>query len=200
MEGLGEREHGHEAAQGEQGDGRDDERDGVALLPGVKAGGDEAPQLPQHDRRGEEEPGPARHLQAQGEGLERVGDEQHARARGSGGQVLDVAVRVHEHGEDGVVEEEAADGAQPHGDDRDHQAPAQLGQVLDQRHLAAGRGRRPVAASGEPEPDSDGRVPSSKASVQRGVPRRRGHRRRHGRGDGLGRSLGDVLGLGLGRR
>jgi hypothetical protein len=71
--------------------------------------------------------------------------------------VLGAAVGMDQHREDAVVQEEAHSGAQRHGQDGDHQSSAQLGQVLDEAHLATGS--RWGLAPAEGEPGEHGRVP-----------------------------------------
>src|SRR4051812_30083347 len=136
VERLREGQDGHDRSEGEQHDRRGDERDGVALLALVQARGDETPQLPEQHRRGEEDGQVAGDFQPGGEALERVGDDQVAAdSRVPQTTTADgVAVRLAQEVQDRVVQEEGDDPRQGDGDDADDDAPAQFGQVLNQRH------------------------------------------------------------------
>ena len=61
---MGEGEVGENGAEREQHDRGDDERDGVALLVRLQPRGDEAPELQQDDRQGEDEPSVGRQVEA----------------------------------------------------------------------------------------------------------------------------------------
>ena len=73
-EGVGEGEVGGGRAGQEEHEGGGDEGDGVLLLPGLQAGGDEAPELEEDDRRGKDQAAEDGDLDPQREPVERRGD------------------------------------------------------------------------------------------------------------------------------
>ena len=116
LDRLAEGQVGDQAAEQEQEDRRGDERDRVALLLGVQRRDDEAPDLPQHDGHGEDQPAVRGDAQARREAVDRVEDEQRV-ARGVEGveaaeldaalaplALAQVDVRLREEVEDLVVE------------------------------------------------------------------------------------------------
>ena len=122
LERLAEREVGEEPAEQEQEDRREDERDRVALLLGVQGRHDEAPDLPQDDRHGEDQPAVAGDAQARRQALDGVEDEQRriVAARVEAAEVLALAqaqvdVRLGQEVEHLVVEGDDEDRAEDHG-------------------------------------------------------------------------------------
>src|SRR5579884_62116 len=139
---MGKGEPGDAAAQAEEDERGAHEGDGVALLVGVQARGDEAPQLPQQHGQGEDDTTPNGDTEPDAEAVERAGHVQGAALTDRD----DVAVRGDEERQDGLVQNEGHHRPGSDGQGGDDDPPAQLGQMAGQGHL---RHRRP--AQGQPQ-------------------------------------------------
>jgi hypothetical protein len=136
---LREGEDAEPRPQAEQEYRRGHEGDGVALLVPPQAGRDEPPDLPQHDGQGESEPDEGDDLQLDEEGLDRRGEDELAGAVLDGERRMgldDGAVGLLQKGEHGGVEEPPDHPAGGDGEERDHDAAAELPEVLHERHGA----------------------------------------------------------------
>ena len=136
LQGLGQRVEGQPRAHDEQRQRAEQERDGVLLLVVVEARGDELPQLPEDHRHGDGDAAVGRHLHADPEAAQRVGEQQlpaGERAVLAG----DVLVGPQQELEDVVVEQERDRHAEHEGDGDLDDAVPELREVLHQGH--AGR-------------------------------------------------------------
>ena len=140
----------------------DDDHEGhrVALLALVQSRGDEPPQLEQDDRRGDEQSAEGRHLDPQRQWVEGSGDVEAAVVG------VDAAVGVLQQVQHPLVEGGRDRRPEHERHHREDEAPAQLGQVLDERH----RVRRRALLSAVQQPgDHRGALPRSEFRPLPGV-------------------------------
>src|SRR5690348_11828084 len=139
FDGVAQHEEADCDAEGEQPHAEQRERQRILALAPCQRRRDEGPHLIEHDGHGNGEPDSERELQRDDKRLADVLLHElllriHANEmRGDGRQ------RREQQPQHWLPEEEGDDGADDDGDGRDHQALAQLFQVLDERHRAAHR-------------------------------------------------------------
>ena len=111
---------------------RQHERQREPFLLAVQPRRDEQPHLPHHRRRGDDDAGQHRDLEAQHERLGRFGVDHRAARRQRGCQ------RTHDEVEDAIQEDEGDQKAYAHADERPDDAFPELVEVLEKRHLGTG--------------------------------------------------------------
>ena len=137
-QGVREDVVGQRAAGDEQAHRGQHEGDGVALLGGPEPRGDEPPELPQDDRRGQDEAAEGGDLDPQRQAVQRPGDVERAVAAEGPEPRVDAAVGVLEEIQDVLVEDDGHRGPHHVGHGADDQPPTELAQVLGQRHVVGG--------------------------------------------------------------
>ncbi len=132
----------HHAAEEEPRRGADD-RVEVALLPGGEGRPDEGPELPDQERRGDDEAGDQPDLEADHEGLGRA---ERGDLVGRRGQAVHLVERPQQDLEDEGVEDRRDDDADGDGGGADQKSPPpQLVEVLEEREAVVGSSGTPIS-------------------------------------------------------